>query len=138
MNDPFDSYDTSDNDSIRYRYSFFQLIFVLGALALFIYATISLASQAPDTGTKLISVGFGMLVTFFMVAMGDGIIRGLPRGKIPIPKRTAMVVFPIAIALMLLGGYLTMKQPSLNRQGKEHLVKHPIQRQTQTSTINHF
>lgn len=60
----------------------------------------------PNIPTLLVTFAFWLVISFMLIALSIGISKGIPRTKIQIPKKQAVVVLFVASLLLLTAGIL--------------------------------
>ena len=89
---------------MRHSLNNFDKAFLFFALLMqFAGAFHIISNSGNDTSDKLVLLGFWVIISFIMLNLAFGISKGIPRTKIKIAKKPAIVSFIIGGALMVTG-----------------------------------
>ncbi|MCK0163298.1 hypothetical protein [Marinobacter sp. S6332] len=81
------------------RYSAFDAIVMTGFVLIMAAMAVTIFIHNTDPFDRLISLGTWVIVSFFILVLLHGTIRGLARDKIKIPKGLAVLTFATSGAL---------------------------------------
>jgi len=92
---------------MKREYSTFDWVSLIGITSVFVVMFTSIAMREyPDWGRISIFGGVWLIIGFFIVTHMIGILNGVHRTKIKIPKVPTAIVFLLATGLFLNGVYL--------------------------------
>lgn len=84
---------------MKHRYSAFDVIVMTGFVLIMAAMAVTIFIKNTDSFEILVSLGVWIIVSFFILVLMHGTIRGVARHKIKIPKGLAMLIFGISGAL---------------------------------------
>lgn len=78
------------------RYSAFDVVMMTGFVLIIAAMAVTIFIKNTEPFEILVSLGLWIIVSFFILVLVHGTIRGVPRNKIKIPKGLAVLTFAVS------------------------------------------
>ena len=87
---------------MKNRYSAFDIVMMTGFVLLIAAMAVAIFIKNTELSELFMSLGMWVVVSFFILVLVHGTIRGVPRENIKIPKGLAVLAFGVSGVLFAL------------------------------------